>query len=763
MGAQHSQGNEFSEPDMNVDISAILDVLVRRKVLVLSIIGVALLLGVGVTAVMTPVYRAHATVVIETKAPNVLQGLGEVYALGSGGYWATRKYYETQYNIMNSVAVGDLAIATLGVRREEVQAELEAVTANVGGGEDFRESLPGQLREKLSLLGLEGFSARQALEVRLEQIDPTAELLAKVSIEPLKDSQLVHVVIEDTSPARASTLATALADAYVQHNIDQKVALTAQAVEWLGDQVGELKAILGASELALYEFKRSNNVVSMSVEQRQSMISETLSQLNRRLSETRANRLARRSRRDVSRRSRAKDALGAPILGLNEVSSDPLIQELKASRSRLRQTQSDLRLRYTPEHPKVLETKERLALVESELQAQVGTVLATLDGEYRVAVETEERLHGAINETKARALDLNRKEIEYTRLKRERDNNEELYALVLKREKEAELAQMLKVNNVRRLAEAALPSTPLRPRPLLNILIAVFLGTLLAVAASYLVESLNTSINSQADVERRLGLAFLGLVPSIRGDDGAKLKNPRERDHYLVEHPRSSVAECSRTIRTNLMFISPDEPLRSLMVTSTHPQEGKSTTVINLAITMAQSGARVLIVDTDMRRPRLHKSFDLDGTRGITNVILGDITLEAAIQNTGMVDVDLLGCGPVPPNPSELLHAASFEQIITDAKARYDRVIFDSPPVSAVTDAVVLGAMVDGTVLVVQAEETSWQAALNSKNRLAAVGGRVLGVVLNDVDLTSKGYGQYQQYYYYSRYSQNEDEVREAS
>jgi capsular exopolysaccharide synthesis family protein len=448
---------------------------------------------------------------------------------------------------------------------------------------------------------------------------------------------------------------------------------------------------------------------------------------------------------------------GLESVTLQEIVNSHVVQQLKLKLSELRQEEAELGKRYTPEHPTMIGVRERLAMARADLEAEIDRILDSLEGEYKQAVDTEARLHNAIEGVKQEALEINKKELDYNRLKRENDNNLALYDMVMKREKEADLTRMLKVNNIRRHEAARPPERPVRPRPALNMLVALILGLLGGIGLAFLADYLDNTVKTQSQVEQLLGLSFLGVIPSIRNDKKERLIDVGQRDHYIVEYPRSSVAECCRTIRTNLMFMSPEKELRLLLVTSGGPREGKSTVVIALATTMAQAGSRVIVVDTDMRRPRLHKSFGVANERGITTTILGDTTLSEVVLHTTIAGVDFLPCGPIPPNPAELLHTDNFRALIKQLGQSYDRVIFDSPPVGAVTDAVLLSSMADGVVLVVQAGATPWPAALQVKRRLTDVNARVLGVVLNDVDLDSRRSGEYyQQYYYYYRYGEDD-------
>lgn len=748
-----------------LDLRAILGVLLRRRWIIVGALVASLVGGVLVTVRAPRIYQATARVLIEKHAPQVLSDdVRQVYDLGTQGYWAAQEYYATQYRIIQSGRVAEKVVELLGISGLGLAGALrglpeESLEARVAV--DPLSEIPAPLQEKLRLLGVDRLRDRKAMIETLEKFDSVGFVQGRISVEPIRDTSLADISVTDTDPQRAALFANTVTDAYMEVNLDQKIEFTRSAVDWLSDQVTELKAKLRDSELAFYQFRKDNNVISVSLEDRQSMTSQTLTDLNRALSEVRAHRLAVESRR--AQLQRAKAAGKAPDM-LAEALENPLIQQLKASASTLAQEEAELSLRYTEAHPKLVAVRRKMELVNKNLEAEIDKMLGSVDEQYQTLRDNEQRLRVAVDEVTSEALELNAKEIDYNRLKREVDNNRDLYEMVLKRHKEADLTQMLKVNNVRRLEAAVAPSSPISPRVRVNMLLALAVGLLLGIGLAFVIDLLDNTVKSQEQVEAVLGLPFLGIVPTIRAQKGGSGLGLGDRDRFILQHPHSSAAECCRTIRTNLMFMSPDEPLAALLVTSSGPQEGKSTTVVNLAITMAQSGKRTLLIDTDMRRPRLHQTFGVPNEVGLANVILGEAPLEQALQRAGVPNLDLLTCGPIPPNPAELLHTESFQSVLASLRSRYDRLLFDSPPVGVLSDALVLGTMVDGVVLVVQAGKTSLPAATQARRRIEDVGGRIVGAVLNNVDLDDRRAGHYYQYYYYHKASYGDEPTgRESS
>ncbi|MEO0812520.1 MAG: exopolysaccharide transport family protein, partial [Myxococcota bacterium] len=598
--SQPPANHDFAlEAEGGLDLRQILQLVLRRKWVIAATVAASVLIGALVTIRAPKVYQASSKVLIELNTPRYLDDeVGEVYDPGAYGYLGLQQYYKTQYDIIKGQPVAERVVAMLGIDggalADALRAEGAASVEDQVAGDPLAGVEPA-LRNKIELVGLAGLASREDILTALEDFDAIEFAQAKVTISSAEDSRIVKIQVADTDPERAALFANAITDAYAEYNLDLRTTAARSAVDWLSGQLSDLKRKLEEAEFALYEFKKENNIISVSLEDRQSMISQTLSELNSRLSETRARRIELEALRDQSRRARND---GLTPESLESVSSSTVVQNLKQSISALKQERAELATRYTAKHPKRVEIAEKVEALESELKSEIDGLLTAAEERYRAAQDTEIRLRNAIEKTKGEALEVNKKEIDYTRLQREAKNYASLYDLVLKRQKETDLTTLLNVNNVRKFEAAKPPKAPIKPRPVMNMLVSLVLGVLAGVGLAFLVDMFDNTVKSQKQVEETLGIPFLGIVPMIKVGRGPRnANNTPERDQYILENPRSAVAECTRTIRTNLMFMATDRPMNRLLFTSARPSEGKTTTAISVGVSMAQAGNRVLLLD----------------------------------------------------------------------------------------------------------------------------------------------------------------------
>lgn len=700
-----------------------LRVLLRRKYLILLVFSVVAV-GVTLYTVRQPrVYQAQLSLIIDPKEPRFLDSqIQDVNTDSTSNYWANKEYIETQVRIIQSRSVSQRVVEKLGLATD------------------------------VEFLGLSKVADEKRRAELMARADPVSRVQGRIKVETVKDSRVSLIKIEDGDPQRAALLANEVAQAYIDELLAQKLKLTENASKWLDERRDSLSESARASELALYAFRKQSDMLSTSIDDRANMVSARLGSTSSALTAVQLKIAGLKARvaaiRSVQTQYGAEDRLWAEALPAARESSS--LGKYKDRVLTLRNECTDLQSRYLDGHPKVAECRDRLSSAEREFARELSNLVVSSEAELREALEQERNLSALLSEARAEAFEVEKKKLELDRLKGESENTKRQYDSVFKRLKDIELSGLLRTSNVRVL-DAARPSlAPIRPNVPQGVLMGLVAGLVLGIGLALLLDFLDTSVMTQHDIEDRLGLTFLGFVPSI--DETA----PGSKDLHIHREPKSLIAECTRSIRTNLLFMSPDKPFRRMLVTSSGPQEGKSTTVINLAIAMAQSGSKVLIVDTDMRRPRLHKAFGVPNDVGVSSLVVGEGRIEDAIKTTDVPGVYVLPCGPVPPNPAELQHTRAFSELLEELSRRFDKVILDSPPVGAVADAVVLATQVDGVVVVLKAGLTNADVALRTVRTLRDVKANIYGGILNDVNLKHSKYGDYYYGYAYKYYGYGE-------
>ena len=638
-------------------------------------------------------------------------------SLGSGKSWNTKEFFETQFRI---------------IRSRQVSAEVVRLL---------------KLIEDHDFLGIAALPEDEKLK-RLTRIDPISILKNRISLSPINESHVVLVKVKDHKPKRAALLANEVARAYQRQNVGHKVSAAHEAVQWLSRKLKELGEQRNQAEKSLLQFKQDHGLLQATLGERQNLLGLTIQALERQWIEASQKINALRSEVNQVNRATSTEAQ----LSIAQVINNPLIQRLKEQRLALENSKTALLEQYLDQHPKVRVVTEQLSRLNLVVKAEIKGIKRSLKHSLKAAEQAGNSLKRALDKMKLEAKTLQSQELEYRGLELAVQTNATLYTQMQVRQKEAELQAQTTANNVRILDTALVPSSYVSPRLTLN-LAAAFIGwVLLSFLILILVDFMDQTIQTQLQLQELYHLTVLGSVPMIkRGRRPFKQDaSVRNSELYVLENPTSTVAECVRTIRTNLLFMDPERELRSLLVTSAAPREGKTLTCVNLGMTMAMSGDRILIIDSDLRRPRLHKIFGLLNDRGFTNMLIdSSVESEEVIRPTDLETLDLLCSGPLPPNPAELLQTAAFKRTLDRLLQEYDRVIFDSPPVVPVTDAQVIGRQIDGAVLVVRAHQTNREVFGRAVNLLRTVNVNLIGGLLNGIDISKEVYGHY--YYQYKQ------------
>ncbi len=671
----------------------------------------------------TPLYEARATLIIDAQPPRVLSDVREVVELGTGTFWSSREYYETQYKVIASRSIAEAVVRRGGL------ADKRDFVGEMKPGPDGEE--PGWQ----------------------DRFDKAVALVrGGLQVEPVPDSRVVRLVYRHPVAAMAKEAAELVATVYEDSNLAFRSKATEKATDSLQLQVGELRRELREAEDALATFKRDKGILVANVEAQQAILGDQIQELSRTISQAESER-ERLEARLVRVRTVDMDAEWG---SLEEAQASHLLAQLKETYLRLKQERIKLAVDLLGKHPKVRTVEQQIRLVRKAMDDEVKLIVSHLERKLASLrdAETAHRVRLGALETRARSLD--DLGLQFERLKRKVQAQRSLYDMVLVRLRETHLTGQFAANNVRVLDPPQLPLAPVTPRTRLNLALGLLLGLLGGVAFAFFMEYLDRTIRTREDVEA-LGLPFLGIGPAVRTAD----LGPDERvDLFVAEHPRSSAAECARIVRTNLMFAFPGGDLRRVAVSSASPKEGKTHTALNVAVTMALSGKRTLLVDSDLRRPRLHKALGQHNREGLSNFIVQAPPIEELIQATGVDNLEFLACGPIPPNPAELLESERFREVLDELSDRYDRVVLDSPPIMAVADPLIISRHTDGVIMVIRSGSTSREMAFRSVQALRDAKARVLGAVLNNVDVSKPAYSRYYYYYRhgYQGYYQSEGE-----
>jgi capsular exopolysaccharide synthesis family protein len=715
----------------------VMRVLRKRRWLILGIAVAVPLIAGFVVSKQPRVFEASTTIVIEASVPQYLgQNFKDVIEM-EASWWSAQEMLQTELRVIKSHSQ---AIATAK----------ELCTRHI----------PNDATPALERL-MPGINCNMVSDY----MRAAPLLQGMVRVDPVRESRVVNLVVNHNDPQVATIVANTTAQVYERRNLERRLTQSEGAASWLGDEYGDLTGQLNDSERALIEFKRKNNIVAVGLEDQQNDLSSRRKKLAEELSNIEVKLISVRAMREEYSRLQSDDPLNSVQPGVTDSATVAKFKDMYLDQYT---KVIELRGKYLDKHPALVAAETRLSAIKADLLHEAELAGKAVEAQYQTLIKQQKELRSSLDVVTHDALQLEQRAIEYNRLKRNFDRLAKLSEQVGGRERETSLAGHLKTNNVHVLDPAQVPTAAISPNVPRAVGLAAVAGLIIALALAFVLELLDSTVKTQDDVERLLGVPFLGVIHTIQASEtrGGVVAPPPSlaaqadsKDLHILTHPKSAVAECCRSIRTNLLFTSPDKPARALLISSAGPQEGKTTTAVNLAITLAQSGLKVLLVDTDMRRPRLHKVFGIASTAdGLSSAIVGETEVLSSVRETGVANLQVLPCGALPPNPAELLHAERFKAIVGTLRAHYDRLIFDSPPVAAVTDAAILARLVDGVVLVAKGSQTSKEALRRSHRELAGEGVNLMGCLLNDLDLSDKSsYGYYYYYRQYGYYTSKDD------
>jgi succinoglycan biosynthesis transport protein ExoP len=678
-------------------------ILKRRYTALTFFIIVSVIVVIG-TLSSTPIYQASAKVLIEKVEPANLAMLYPYYAPYEP------EFYETQFQIIKSTSVARKVVTMLSL-------------------ENTYESY---------------FKGRKiSASMQKSKADILADIInAGIVVSPVKNTKIVNMGFVSTNPEFAVLVSNSVAQAYIDEILEMKMSTSRYSMEWMTRKAEEEKDKLQKAETALQDYMRANNIVTL--QDKVAITPEKLSAINVQLirAETKRKEMEALYSQVRSVSANLKDAETLPA-----ITSDPSIQSLRSQVLKTEQNIEELSKKYGKKHPAMIKAEEELKVLQQKREQEIRRVISSIRNEYELAKSNEADLQRMMSGIKAETLNLNEKFIQYGVLTREVETTRQLYDALVKRIKEQSVTEEIKSVNVWVIEKAEKPGAPIKPKKTLNILIGLIVGLFGGIGLAFFFEYLDNTIKSPEDIETRFGLPVLGLVPLL----DAKEETIEE---IILREPQSIYAESYKSIRTAILLSSAVKPPQNILITSMGPEEGKSATSINLAITVARSGYSVLLIDSDLRKPRIHAAFRLNNLSGLSTYLAGASPDIETIFKRPITNLSILPSGPVPPNPSELLGSNRMNELLRILKEKFDVIIWDSPPLMTVTDALILTKMVDGTIVVVKSGKTTYEIVKRGLSLLRGRGepdmeSHILGVVLNCFDVKKSDRYYYQYYSYY--------------
>jgi capsular exopolysaccharide synthesis family protein len=567
---------------------------------------------------------------------------------------------------------------------------------------------------------------------------PEAALVAnfqsRVSVEPIKNSRLVDITFVSANPEFAARAANQLAREYVDQNADQRRRNVTSGLSWIEQELDRQKAKVEASERALASYRERQNALSL--EDRQNIVVARLNQLNDAATKAKTSLVQKES---LYNQVRTLSPESSPDT-IPAILQNQYIQSIKNQLAELERDKANLSERYGERHPEIIKVNASIKDASRRLEQELAKAIDAIRNDYQAALAEERSLTGSLEEQKGAAMSLGRKSVSYTVLEREAQSNRQVYETLLSRQKELEVLGSSRGNNVRLVEDAEVPGGPFTPNLRRTLLLASLAGLSLAVGLVVGLTYFDDTIKTPEDITAKLKAPFLGMIPKVQAgvaQPGTSL--------VLTSRTTHEFGEAYRSLRTALAFSHSNEGGKVVLVTSSQPLEGKTTTACNIAIALALGGERVLLIDADLRRPNVAKTLGIETGAGLSNLLTAQTSPKDAVRTTDTENLWVMTSGPVPPNPSELLASDRMRMVLDAENSWFDWIVVDAPPVLAVTDAVLMAPMASGVAFVVRSEMTPQRHVKRALETLMTGQPRLLGLVLNGVDLERNKY-------YYSRY-----------
>jgi len=739
-----------------VDLLEYWRVIVKRKWVVVTFCG-AFILFVGIFSFLaTPIYKAKTTLLIEEGSSRILSIEDE---FGYQSRTVDLRFYNTQLRLLKSKSLA-----------ERVSRKMNLLSRpEFGAGKKPKKSFFASLK---GFISPKRKSEDEGLKSQIP-LNPYFEVAAAIQegieVLPIRNTKLVEVSYRSPYPVLSADIVNSLVEEFMRFSVEKRYETTQQASDFLSEQIAELRENLAAKERELQRYGQEKKLFFTS-EKESTIVSKFAAVLD-------AYTQAQIDR--INKEAAYREVKDLDVDSLPQFVNNTLIQTLKMDYARMKNEYEEMSKTFKSNYPKMIELKARLDSMKEELKSEIKKAVDSAESEYRSALKKEDSLEDLLEKQKMDVVRMNSNAIFYNSLKIEVENMQRQLNSLIEMQKNTNVSARLgglKTSNISIIDKAEVPKDPVSPKKKKNLILAFLVGIFGGVGLCFLIEFLDNTVKGPEDVEKLTGLPSLGAIPCLPPEGMKKKKrygyyskyksyysyskeNPESEEtlpdikeielvNYL--HPKSFISENYRTVRTSILLSHAESPPKSIVFTSALPKEGKTATVANMAVAFSQLDEKVLVVDGDLRKPRLHRVFKVKNIGGLSGYLTGKVSIEDAIQKTNVENVWLIPSGPIPPNPAELLNSEKMKGMIEELKREYDVVMLDAPPLLAVVDGVIISSFGDSTIFIIQAGKTTLRPFLQALEELKRAKAKIIGVLFNEVK--AKGEKYYSPFYHYSPY-----------
>lgn len=741
-------------------------IIVRRKWVLIAFAGILVLLAGILSFLATPKYESTATLLIEGERSKILSIEDE---FGYSRNFEDLRSFNTSLKFLKSKSLAERVARKMNLLNR----------SEFGAGKTQKKNLLAIAKEAISFKwifpGKEAKTGESELSIRSDPYSEIANIVRdSINVTAVRTTKLIEVSYTSPSPMLAANVVNTLAEEFIDFSIEKRYETTQQASDFLSEQIANLREDLALKERELQRYGHEKEIFFLT--DTESTVVNKFADLNEAYTQAQVAR--------IRKEAEYRELQSLDINSLPQFMNNPLIQSLKTDYARTKNEYEEKSRIFKPDYPDMVKLEAKLDSMRVELKSEIEKAVDLAGSEYRSDLKKESSLKILLEKQRADVVRMNSDAILYNSLNIEVENKRKLLNSLVERQNETLVSARiggLKTSNISIIDKGEIPKNPVYPKKKLNLIIAFLIGILGGGGLCFFLEFLDNTVKGPEDVEKLAGLPSLGVIPYLPPEGIRKrmrygfyskykysddTQNPREKasppaimeiEFVNESHPKTSISEDYRTVRTSILLSQAESPPKTIAFSSAMPQEGKTATVTNMAVSFSQLEKKILIIDADLRKPQLHRLFKIKNIGGLTGYLTGRVSIKDAVQKTSHENIWVISSGPIPPNPAELLNSKRMKELLDDMKEKFDTVLIDTPPLLSVVDGLIVSSLSDSMVFLIKAEKTARLPFLRAVEELKQAKTKIIGVVFNEVKVKEKeSFSPYYHYYRHSYYGEEE-------